>query len=76
MAQEYDIKVIPMNVVIDSKGYAETEIDRAEICARIREKDNSLITSSIPPGIYLKTWHELRRNQNWICSESIRGGLS
>jgi DegV family protein with EDD domain len=68
MAQEYDIKVMPLYVVMDGKDYAETEIDRAEIYARIREKDNSFTTSSISPGIYLKTWRELsQKAESVLC---------
>ena len=68
MAQEYGVKVIPLYVVMDDKDYSETELDRAQVYARIREKDKSLTTSSIPPGIYLKTWQELsRKMESTLC---------
>ena len=68
MAQEYDIKALPLYIVVDGKDYAETELDRAEIYARLREKDNSLTTSSISPGTYLKTWQELsRKAESILC---------
>ncbi len=71
MAQEYGVKVIPLYVVMDDKDYSETELDRAQVYARIREKDKSLTTSSsssIPPRIYLKTWQELSRKvESTLC---------
>lgn len=66
MAQEYGINVMPLYIVMDGKDYVETELDRAEIYARIREKDDSLTTSSISPGICLKTWRELSQKAKSI----------
>jgi DegV family protein with EDD domain len=68
MAQEYDIKVLPLYVVTEGKDYPETEVDKAEIYTRLREKDNSLTSSSIPPGIYLQTWRELsKKAESILC---------
>jgi len=78
MAQEYNIKVIPLYVVVDGRDYAETEADKAEIYARIKEKDNSLTTSSISPGICLKTWRELSQKADAILciNHASRLGMS
>jgi len=68
MAQEYDIKVMPLYIVMDGKDYVETEVDRSEIYARLKEKDNSLTSSSISPGICLKTWQELsQKAESILC---------
>ncbi len=62
---------------MDDKDYPETELDRAQVYARIREKDKSLTTSSIPPRIYLKTWQELSREvESILCITFKRDGSS
>jgi len=62
---------------MDDKDYSETELDRAQVYARIREKDKLLTTSSIPPGIYLKTWQELSREvESILCITFKHDGSS
>ncbi len=68
MAQEHDIKVIPLHIILDDKDYPETEVDRAQLYARTETKENLPSTSSPSPGDYLKAYHELsQKAESIIC---------
>ena len=68
MAQEHDIKVIPLHIVLDGKDYLETQVDRAQLYARIERKENLPSTSSPSPGDYLEAYHELsQKAESIIC---------
>ena len=38
VVQQYDIRIIPLHVIIDGKDYLDTEVDMGKLYARLKEK--------------------------------------
>lgn len=59
IAKKYSIKIIPFHVIIDGKSYIETEIDKDQFYARLRQKENLPTTSAPSVGEFLEAYQGL-----------------
>ena len=69
IAEEYDIKIIPMNVLIEGKNYAENEVNLANYYndfPRWRKEGKLPTTSGVPLGIILQAFHDLSKEARGI----------
>jgi DegV family protein with EDD domain len=81
IADQYDITVVPMGIVIDGKLYRENEVDLAEYCDKllqIKDTDRLPTSSSISAGEFLEACRELSKKADVIVyiSHIIRLGMS
>jgi DegV family protein with EDD domain len=81
IADQYDITVVPMGIVIDGKLYRENEVDLAEYydkLLQIKDTDKLPTSSSISAGEFLEACRELSEKADGIVyiSHSIRLGMS
>ncbi len=58
MAEEYGIKVIPYHIIMDGNDYLETEVDREQLYARVRERENLPTTTAASVGEFLEAYRE------------------
>mgnify|MGYP001027205937 CR=1 FL=1 len=58
MAEEYGIKVIPYHIIMDGKDCLETEVDREQLYARVRERENLPTTTAASVGEFLEAYRE------------------
>lgn len=47
IAEEFDIKVMPLHIVIDGTSYVETQVDKARLYTRLEQRDGLPTTSSV-----------------------------
>ena len=69
LADEYDIKVVPMNVRIEGKNYLENEVDLAKYYddfPRWKEEGKLPTTSGIPIGNVLQGYRDLSKEAKAI----------
>jgi DegV family protein with EDD domain len=81
VADKYDIKVVPMGIVIDGKLYRENEVNLPEYyreLLQITETEKLPTSSSISAGEFLEACRELSQKAEGIVyiSHSIRLGAS
>ncbi len=76
IAEKYGISVVPSHVVMDSKDYLETEIDREQVYARLRTKENLPTTSAASPGEILEFFKRASQQAKAILFISLTSGLS
>jgi DegV family protein with EDD domain len=76
VAEKYDISVVPSHVVMDGKDYLETEIDREQVYARLRSKENLPSTSAASPGEVLESFKRASQQAKSILFISLSSGLS
>jgi len=66
VAEEFDIKVVPLHIIMDGVSYLETEVDKARLYARLAQKENLPTTSSPTAGQYLEAYRELSQKTEAI----------
>jgi len=66
MAEELNIKVIPLHIIMDGISYVETEVDKNELYARLARKKNLPTTSSPTAAQYLQAYRELSQKAEAI----------
>ena len=69
LADEYGIKIIPMNVLIEGKNYAENQVDLARYYddfPRWRKEGKLPTTSGVPLGTILQTFRDLSKEARGI----------
>jgi DegV family protein with EDD domain len=66
IAEEFDIKVVPLHIIMDGVSYLETEVDKAQLYARLAQKENLPTTSSPTAGQYLEAYRELSQKTKAI----------
>jgi len=81
VADKYDIKIVPMGIVIDGKLYRENEINLPEYYQKllqITEQEKLPTSSSISAGEFLEACRELSQKSDGIVyiSHSVRLGMS
>lgn len=59
MAKEFDIKVMPLHIIMNGKSYLETEVDKAQLHNQLRQRGNLPTTSSVTPAQCLQAYREL-----------------
>ena len=76
VAQQYDIRIIPLHVIIDGKDYLDTEVDMGKLYARLKEKKKLPTTSAISVGQVLEACHELSKSASAILFISMTSRMS
>ncbi len=81
LADKYDMKVVPMGIVIDGKAYPETEVNLPEYYQKllqITEMEKLPTSSSVTVGDFLEAFRELSQKADGIVyiGHSIRLGMS
>jgi len=81
IADKYDIKIVPMGIVIDGKLYRENEVNLPEYYQKllqITETEKLPTSSSISAGEFLEVCRELSQKMEGIVyiSHSVRLGAS
>jgi len=76
IAEKYGISVVLSHVVMDGKDYIETEIDKEQLYARLRGKENLPTTSAASPGEVLKSFRRASQQAKAILFISISSRLS
>ena len=76
VAQQYDIRIIPLHVIIDGKDYLDTEVDMGKLYARLKEKKKLPTTSAISVGQVLEAYHELSKSASAILFISMTSRMS
>ncbi|UCC90410.1 MAG: DegV family protein [Dehalococcoidia bacterium] len=81
IADKYDIKIVPMGIVIDGKLYRENEVNLPEYYQKllqITETEKLPTSSSISAGEFLEVCRELSQKSDGIVyiSHSVRLGAS
>lgn len=81
LADKYDIKIVPMGIVIEGKAYPETEVDLPEYYQKllqITENEKLPTSSSVTVGSFLEALRELSQKAEGIVyiGHSIRLGMS
>jgi len=81
LADEYNIKLVPVNIIIDGKSYPEDEIDLVWYRAQIpkwKELDKIPTFSAISVGYFLETYRELSQKVGAILyiGHSSKFGVS
>lgn len=66
IAKEFDIKVVPLHIIMDGVSYLETEVDKARLYARLGQRENLPTTSSPTAGQYLEAYRELSQKAEAI----------
>ena len=71
LADQFNIRLAPMHVIIDGKSYPETEVDLVwfyEQMPRWKEADKMPTTSTVSVGDFLKAYRELSQKAEAILS--------
>jgi DegV family protein with EDD domain len=76
IAEKYGISVVLSHVVMDGKDYIETEIDKEQLYARLRGKENLPTTSAASPGEVLESFKRASQEAKAILFISITSRLS
>lgn len=81
IADQYDITIVPMGIIIDGKLYRENDVDLPEYyknLLQIKDKEKLPTSSSISAGEFLEACRNLSKKANGIVyiSHSIRLGMS
>jgi DegV family protein with EDD domain len=76
IAEKYGISVVLSHVVMDGKDYIETEIDKEQLYARLRGKENLPTTSAASPGEVLESFKRASQQAKAILFISITSRLS
>ena len=66
IAEAFDIKVIPLSIIMDGVTYAETEVDKAQLHRRLQQRENLPTTSSVNPAQCLQAYRELSQRAEAI----------
>jgi len=66
VAEEFDIKVVPLHMIMDGVSYLETAVDRDHFYTRLAQRENLPTTSSPTAGQYLEAYRELSQKAKAI----------
>lgn len=81
LADKYNVKMVPMGIVIDGKAYPETEVDLPQYyqeLLQITETEKLPTSSSVTVGSFLEKFRELSQEAEAILyiGHSIKLGMS
>lgn len=76
VAQKYDIAVVPFHIIMDGTDYIETEIDKEQLFARIRSKENLPTTSPPSPGEFLESFRRASKQAKAILVVTLTSSYS
>ncbi len=76
IAEKYDIAVVPFHIVMDGTDYLDTTIDKEQLFARIRSKENLPTTSPPSPGEFLEFFKRASQRAKAILCVTITSGYS
>jgi DegV family protein with EDD domain len=66
MADELQIEVVPLHVILDGVSYLDTEVDKSRLYQRLAQRD-TLPTTSAPTAVqFLRTYHKLSQTAEAI----------
>lgn len=66
MANKFNIKLIPLHIIMDGKSYMETELDKDQFYARLLQKENLPTTSAPTAAQFLEGYRELSQKTESI----------
>jgi len=75
LAEELDIKVVPLHVIMDGIDYLDTKVGKTEVYARLARKENLPTTSSPNVGEYLEAFRELSQRAEAVLCISFTSGI-
>ena len=76
IAEKYGISVVLSHVIMDGKDYIETEIDKEQLFARLRTKENLPTTAAASPGEVFESFRRASQQAKAILFISLTSGLS
>ena len=79
IAQEYNIRLVPLYVSMDGKSYPENEIDLSWFCQNVPQwkKENKVITSSAPSvGDFVNAYRELSKQAEAVLAICLSSKFS
>jgi len=76
VAKEYDISLVPFHIVMDGTDYLDTTIDKEQLYARIRSKENLPTTSPPSPAEFLEFFKRASQQAKAILVVTITSGYS
>jgi len=66
MAEYFNIKLVPLHILMNGKSYMETELDKDQFYTRLLQKENLPTTSSPTTAQYLEGYRELSQKAESI----------
>jgi DegV family protein with EDD domain len=76
VAERFDIKMVPIHIIMDGKDYLDTEVDMEDLYARLDKKENLPTTSFPTPEEFLQAYQELSQNAEAILHISLTPAFS
>jgi DegV family protein with EDD domain len=76
VAERFDIKMVPIHILMDGKDYLDTEVDMEDLYARVAKKENLPTTSFPTPEEFLQAYQELSQNAEAILHISLTPAFS
>jgi len=76
VAERFDIKMVPIHIIMDGKDYLDTEVDMEDLYARVAKKENLPTTSFPTPEEFLQAYQELSQNAEAILHISLTPAFS
>ncbi|MDQ0858762.1 DegV family protein [Bacillus sp. V2I10] len=77
MIEKYDIKVVPLTIVIDDESYLDrVDIEPEEFIKKMKEADELPKSSQPPVGKFAQVYDELSADGSSIISIHMTGGMS
>jgi DegV family protein with EDD domain len=76
VAERFDIKMVPIHIIMDGKDYLDTEVDIEDLYARLDKKENLPTTSFASPEEFLQVYQELSQNAEAILHISLTPAFS
>lgn len=69
LVQEYDIRVVPLEIIYEGKSYRDgIDMTSGEVYRIMRRRENLPTTSTPPAGDFLNAYHQLSREaENILC---------
>jgi len=76
VAERFDIKMVPIHIIMDGRDYLDTEVDMEDLYARVAKKENLPTTSFPAPEEFLQAYQELSQNAEAILHISLTPAFS
>ncbi|MCM3596818.1 DegV family protein [Metabacillus idriensis] len=77
MIEKYDIKVVPLTIVIDNESYLDrVDIEPEEFIKKMKDADELPKSSQPPAGKFAEVYDELGADGSSIISIHMTGGMS
>jgi len=76
VAQKYDISVVPCHIIMDGKDYLDTTIDKEQLFARLRTKENLPTTAAASPGEFLESFRRASQRAKAILVITLTSAYS